>query len=295
MRRLWAILGLLCGLAAGCLTGEPAAAPDRWLERLSPFQGKAAFDVVVMDVALVQVPVGDRYLNQDLWAAADEQIIPAERRGSMEDNGLRIGLAGAIPPEGLLNLIVSPRNCPEPRRIQTHTGNSTTVPLGSTFAELNFLLHDDAHPTGQPVSLADADIGLMVTPTLTPEGRVHLQFVPQVEHGKTALQPGPAADRSGWELQQQRPCERYPFLAWETTISPGEYLVVGACYDRRGTLGHRAFIRTEPVPVQRILVLRASPLKPEPMAGAIADDPSFRKAPPLACQAQFTAARATRD
>jgi hypothetical protein len=278
-------------MLAGCLTGAPQATPQRLSERMKPFQGASACDVVVMDVAFVEVPVGDHFVNQDLWTSADEQVIPAERRGSIEDNGLRIGLVGAVPPQGLLNLLMSPRSCPEPRRIQTHAGTETTVAIRPTLPHCGFRLFDESHPKGAAVVFEGADAGLIVTPTLLPNGHVSLQLLPEVEHGQTSLQPAPAADRSGWQLQQQRPSERYPYLGWEMTLAPGEYIVIGARYERPDTLGHRAFIRTEPAPVQKLLVIRAAPLKAEPMAGAITEDPSFQKAPPLACQAPFTGVR----
>jgi hypothetical protein len=236
------------------------------------------------------MPVGDLYINQNLWAVADEQVIPAEKRAVMEDNGFRLGqIGGALPPQ-LQNLVTSKRSCADPRRVQTHSGSTVRIPLGTTMPLCTFGLHDDKKIT--PVTLEDADCVLAVTPTLTEDGRTRLQFVPEVHHGHSALLAGPAADRSGWELQQQRPTEHYQALAWEVCVNPGEYLVIGARFERGDTLGHRTFLRGQPEPCQRLVVLRAGRLQPRAITGAPIDEQvSANQVPSLARQAGFAAAR----
>ena len=106
----------------------------------------------------------------------------------------------------------------------------------------------------------------------------------------------PLADRSGWTLQLQQPTEAYAALGWEVSLAPGEYLVVGARFDRPGTLGHEAFVRTdEPAPVQRLLFLRTA------RPGAVLDlglpsaasDGTSSRPPPLALQASWSSVRGT--
>src|SRR5262249_31000495 len=111
------LLGLLTALLAGCATGKVPHAVT-WLDHLRPFQGPTGPDVVSMQVALIERPVGDPYLNHELWAGADEQAIPLERKVVLEDNGLRVGQIGGIAPAKLLALLTSEKSCINPRCLQ---------------------------------------------------------------------------------------------------------------------------------------------------------------------------------
>jgi hypothetical protein len=79
-------------------------------------------------------------------------------------------------------------------------------------------------------------------------------------------------------------------------LGPNEYVLIGACYDRPDTLGHRCFIGKEPPnPAQRLLVIRTgrAPECAGITAGAAESDESLppTQEAPLAFQAFYTAAR----
>src|SRR5207248_2324524 len=93
------VLALTAALGAGCATPK-AAPPASWLQRLRPFQGPDAEDAVQMDVALIEVPLGDRSVNDGLWALIAEQL-DQETKGVLEENGLRVGQVSAPPPPEL--------------------------------------------------------------------------------------------------------------------------------------------------------------------------------------------------
>src|SRR5436305_7184312 len=98
MCRQWSLLlGLLAVPLLGCAADGPVRSTS-WLERLRPFHGPVGPDVVQMDVALLERPVGDPALNQGLWALADEQVIALEQKGVLEDNGFRVAQVGGITP-----------------------------------------------------------------------------------------------------------------------------------------------------------------------------------------------------
>jgi hypothetical protein len=291
-RRALAV-GLLTAVFVGCTTGEPVRSSS-WLEQWQAFRGPTGPDVVQMDVALLERPVGDPYLTHELWTSADEQVIAFERRSVLEENGFRIGQVGGITPAGLQALLTSERSCVNPRRIHLHADNPTTVVLGPALAQADFQVLQDGQP-GR-VTLGQAQCTLTVVPSLTPDGRVRLRFHPQVQHGEAALRPTYAPDGSGLMLQEQRPTQRFPGLAWEVTLAPNEYVVVGARADRPGTLGHRCFVLPEgPAPVQRLLVIRTSrPAGEEDFfqpASTPEGDPLPRRAPPLAYQAARSVVR----
>ena len=255
----WATLGVLCPLlAAGCVTTHaPEPAPPRRVERPLLTAPAVADDLVFIDIAVLERPVGDFYVNSPLWKFADEQVIAPDRRAVIEDNGLRLGLIGGTLPAELQDLLGSKRSCPDPRRIQTHAGTVTSLNVGTTLPECQFGLHEDGKTTA--VRLQQADCVLRVTPTFAEGAQTRLQVVPEVLHGGTTLLPRPAADRSGWELHQHRAAEGCPAAGWDVTLAPGQYLVIGGRFDRPDTLGHRMFIRPEPNPVQYVVILRGRP------------------------------------
>lgn len=282
------IIGLLTTVLAGCASADPVH-PSTWLDRLRTFQGPTGPDVVQMDVALLERPVGDGYINQELWELADEQVVAPERRAVFEDNGLRVGQIGGLTPAALQALLTSGRSCVNPRRIRLHSGSSTTLVLGPRLAQCRFDLIHQGETT--PVSLDQAQMVVTVVPALTPDGKVRLQFTPVIHHGEPALVPRPAADRSGWVLQECRPTERYDQLAWEVTLAPNEYVVIGTGFDRQETFGHQAFVRPDEVPpVQRLMVLRTT-RGPGDLGEQIGEETISGKALPLAIQAALPDAR----
>jgi hypothetical protein len=123
-----------------------------------------------------------------------------------------------------------------------------------------------------------------VVPGLTDDGRVTLRFTPEVRHGAPVMKPRPVQDPSGtksWTLVRDQPTESYPWLGWDMTLRPNEFVVVGTLLDHPDTLGHRFFLHTETTaPVQRLLVIRVGRA---PRAEA-PDEPFDDRAPPLALQ-----------
>jgi hypothetical protein len=244
---------------------------------------------VQIDVAFLERPVGDPYINQGLWTAADEQVVALESRAVLEDNGFRIGQIGGITPGELQTLLTSERSCISPRRLQLHAGKPTQVVLGPTAPACEFRIARDGIQV--PVALNKAQCTLELVPSLAKDGHISLRFLPQVQHGDSALLPKPAPDFSGWMFQQERPTERYPALGWDVTLAANEYIVIGGRLDRPHTLGHQCFVRTdEQMPVQRLLVIRTARLTPE-VQQATAEN--GYAAPPLACQAAYSTARGT--
>lgn len=285
------LLGLLTCLLGGCLTEQPLHPPSSWMERLRLGQGPGRPDVVVMEVALLERPVGDEYINKELWALTDEQTIPLERKSLLEDNGLRIGQVGGIPPARLLALLTSKRSCANPRRIYLTPQKPFPIALGPRAVSCHFEMEEDGELV--PIDLEQAECSLSVVPSLTDNGQIRLRFTPQIRHGEVTLMPQPAPDRHGWVLQETQPTEVYSSLAWEVTLPPEEYVVVGGRFDRPRTLGHQFFIRAdETVPVQRLLVLRTRCLAQDRIPGSCAADeeePTASRSLPLAVQAAYSA------
>jgi hypothetical protein len=298
MRHRQALLpGLLAVLLCGCVSHD--AVPTSWLDRFHQMQGPTGPNVVQMDVALLECPFGDGYLDRDLWTQLDEQVLTLEQKNLLEDNGFRIGQVGGITPPGLQGLLMSARNCPNPRRITLRAGQSYDLLIGPPLPLCRFRMQQDGEAA--ELHLEQAQCLLTVVPALTTDGRTTLRFAPQVRHGDTRLQPRPAADLSGWMWKVHQPTEEYAHLAWEVTLAPNEYVVIGGRAEDRAadarppTLGNRCFLRPEETPpTRRLLVIRTGRTPPRldlDAEGTAEQAAEEEQSPPLASQASMSTPR----
>ncbi|HLJ94100.1 MAG TPA: hypothetical protein VKU02_13015 [Gemmataceae bacterium] len=296
MRRGQALLvGLLIAGLAGCASDKPVRA-IAWFERWRPFRGPAAGDVIQVEVSLVERPPGDTFLNQELWALADEQVIPLERKAALEENGFHIGQLGGNTPAGLLTLLTSEQSNVNPRRLFVHTGQPNRIVLGPTATRCSFQIQQDGGPAD--VSVERAQCAFNMVASLSTDGRTRLRFTPQIRHGEKMLAPRAATDGSGFVLQEEWPTQSYAGLDWDVTLAANQYVVVGARLDRPQTLGYQCFVRREESPpAQRLLVIRTwrmtAPSAAEVLGDSTDEDASPSRTPPLALQAAWTKARGT--
>src|SRR5436305_1342775 len=173
---------LVLALTAGLLgvAGERTGRPVSWTERLRPFQADDK-DVVQIDVALVEVSAGDRFLNGELWQFVDEQVVPLEKKAQLEENGFRVGQVGSKPPQELLELLTQNRTCPAPRRCELRAGKAgRPLELGPPRAKTSFRLYQGEQSSA--VEREQATCCLLVVPSLDEEGRTKLTCTPQVRH-----------------------------------------------------------------------------------------------------------------
>ena len=90
-----ALMPILLSTLSGCTWTEPAE-PSAWMRR---FQSQALSpDHALIEVALIERPLGDDYINRSVWQHTDELIIDLELRGALDDNGLRVGQLVGAPP-----------------------------------------------------------------------------------------------------------------------------------------------------------------------------------------------------
>jgi hypothetical protein len=288
--RLPLVFALWTAVAAGCGTVDETRT-TAWLPHFNPFQGPTGPDVIHMEVALLERPLGDRYINGELWEQADERLIGPQRQALMEGSGFRIGLvSGLMTPPDLLALLTSKRCCVNPRGRQVRAGHPTSVKLGPAVPQCRFRIEQDGRPVD--VEFEQAELRLRVVPALMKDGRTTLRCTPQVLHGEMTSVYRPADDHSGWLMDNQRPAEDYTALNWEASLAPSEYLVIGGRYDRPDTLGHQCFVRPdETVPVQRLLVIRSRPQQRQPEASSPAVPTESSKTVPASAPLALQAAR----
>jgi hypothetical protein len=242
-----------------------------------------------LQVSVIELLVGDRSLNRDLWASIDEGAVNLDRRAVLEDNGFRVAVAGGSASDTLNELLKSKRSNPDPHQIQTRTGTTKTLLLGGLRAACEFQLKLDGEPAA--TEFKQAQCAVAVTPALASDGRVVLAFVPQVQHGSPKLL---THDEHGdFVLNGRRPAEPFPALSFEVTLAAQDYVVVGTWSEKESTLGHCCFVTPDGArPVQRLLVIRAgrqlAPAIPDGAAPAEGTETTTAARPPLAYQAALT-------
>jgi hypothetical protein len=286
---LWWLLAVLLG---GCAHGLPARSTS-WFDRLKSLPVPTGPDVIHIDVVLLERPINDSYINQEVWMAADEQAIPLERKAVLEENGFRIGQIGGATPAELQSLLTSERSCVNPRHLFLRAGTAKVLGLGPELSQCRFQIARAGE--NSLVALDQAACNLRMLPTLTEKGQLRIQFTPEVEYGNQELAAQPAEDGSGLTLRPRQPTQSFPALSWEVLLAPNQYLIVGTYPDRPESLGYQCFLRRdEAAPVQRLLVMRAW------RSGAAADiestfwpddDVKQNASTPLALQATWTKAR----
>jgi hypothetical protein len=276
------ILVLLAVWPTGCLTTRPDRSPTL-SEARRAFQGPVGEDVVHLQVALIERPAGDRYLNQELWELVDDEGMGFERKKVLKANGLRVCQIGGQPPAGLLGLMLSSASNPNPRGISCRTDKPIPVQLGPPLARCGFQLLQDGDAL--PVDFDQAQCQIDVVPHLADDNRIRLHFVPRIKHGEVKQTAYPLRAPSGvleWGQRWDQEDVEYPALAWDLTVGTNELVVIGTRPDWEETLGHRFFINGEGAkPIQRLLVLRLA----RAASGGASETAVSSKSPPLASRA----------
>jgi hypothetical protein len=283
--------GLLLALPLGCAT-EQAVRPGGF-DALRGGQPPLGPDAVLMDVAVIERPAGDRYLNGELWECADEHAVPLEQKTVLDDNGFRVGHVIGSTPGKLQALLTSERHCIYHRRQILPAGKSLTLLVGRTVPEARYQIGQEPE-----VVLERAQACLVAVPTLTRDGHTRLQFTPQFRHGETLPEYEAASDLSGWVLSYGRRNKTYPALAWEVSLAPNEYVLIGAAADNPQAVGYQCFVQDDgEAATQRLLVIRTgrqADLDDEPPAEGTDRLPADAAAAPLALQATWVTARGHR-
>jgi hypothetical protein len=247
-------------------------------------------DVVQMNVAVLEVPVGDPYINEELWGLADEQQLAQDRKSAIHENGFRIGQIRGITPPGLQALLTSERFNPNPRYQQVRAGLPCIIDLGPPLAECQCRVRDNGRTL--PVEAAGAQLGIEVIPALTADGRVSLHLGPRIGRGRASRNPASPGEAPLWMLLTQRSARTFPELSCDVTLEPNEYVVIGGVLDATETLGNRSFIRPEETnTVQRLLVIRTARVMPEVPCDGSEGVGNLTHVPPLALQAVWSSVR----
>jgi hypothetical protein len=263
MRRWGAgVLVVVCLCLGGCLSGEQGHT-SAMLSRMHIPHTTLGPDGALVDIVLVERPLGDPFLNGELWTNTDCQVVGLEKKALLDDNGFCVGQVIGMNPAKLQNLIQSNRYCVTSRRQLLPAGTPTTVAMGPPQARCEFRVKTD--DGNHDIDLDQGQCTICIVPSLTNDGRTRLKFTPQVLYGSTVPDIQVAPDRLNFLYQWKRPNKIYDALSWEVTLAPNQYLVIGTHFDENvpedapQSLGSQCFLQDGSGGFkQRILVIRTT-------------------------------------
>jgi hypothetical protein len=235
----------LPAVVAGCASWnhEPAETSKLPPARMSP-------DAVVLELAFVRLPVGDRESYDAIWSQCDEQHFTPELRQDLAANGLRAGVLGQQLPgalraalEGAANLIEEraedigtndTQTDLKQRRLQCRTGRRAKIVVSKTHPSLSFLTLEEGRVHGNVLEYAPGLLALKPYPQ--GDGRVRLDLTPEIEHGELRTQwvgqEGSLVQRVG---RERVILDRLRSVA---TLRAGQVLVLSTTPDLKGVGEH---------------------------------------------------------
>jgi hypothetical protein len=276
---------------AGCLNDRPARSTSL-IDRVRGIGGPSGPDAVFIEYTHVERPAGDSAMNRQIWSQVDELVIPAETRALLAENGLRCGVVGGLLPSELESMLQNPRSPLGSRQRRLYVNNSAPIVVGGPVAQAEYRVRPTLESKETTIRFEQAKFVMNFTPAHGDSGRLSLKCVPEVEYNDRKRWTPIGAAGEAWA--DQKPVERYPALAFEVSLSPREFLVIGADFSRGNWLGNQMFTdNPASQKVQRLLIIRAGHV-------ASADSnrppktPSKDEVVPLASQAEVSAARGSR-
>jgi hypothetical protein len=231
-------------------------------------------DSVALDILFIRTPFGDGETNGKLWEEIDEQHFPSEVRRELAKNGFRVGVVGTQMPVGLSKLMpladeqrdddksgpVSPGRTEGDSLVtgwhsQCRPGRRLEIAASGVYDELPVLMCEESGLCGQSYAQAQGMFAVKQFPEV--DGRVRLDFVPELHFGQARQRPVPA--ECGFKLEVRRSRRVFDKLAFSATLMPGQMVVLGCLPNRPGSLGHHFLTQVSSGQrEQKLLVIRLS-------------------------------------
>jgi hypothetical protein len=261
IRRRSLLVAALFAAAGGCARWlakpeEPSKLPPA---RMSP-------DSVVLELAFVRLPVGDRAAYDAIWMAADEQHFSPELRRELAANGMRVGVLGQQLPGELRAALDAAASLHEERvedtdtsdtqisrsqrRLSCRTGRRAKIVVSKSQPSMAFLTHEEGQVRGR--LLESAQCLLALRPYPQGDGRVRLDITPEIEHGELKTQW--AGQDGTWMQRVGRDRVILDRLRSAATVMAGQVLVLSTTPDVKG-LGEHFFSETAGGHEERTLLL----------------------------------------
>lgn len=272
----------------GCLNDRPARSTSL-IDRVRGIGGPSGPDAVFIEYTIIERPAGNAEMNRGIWKQIDELALPSETRALLGENGFRCGVIGGLLPSELETLIQNPRSAIGSRQRRLYVNNPAVITLSGPNALAEYQVRPTLEGTETTAHFENAKFAMNFVPVHGTDGRTKLKCVPEVEFTDKKHWTPTGATGEGWA--NNKPLERYQGLAFEVNLSPREFLVIGADFNRGNWLGNRMFNDTTAgEKVQRLLVIRTGRLAAADL-DLTARNLSKDGVVPLALQAKNSAAR----
>jgi len=250
-------------------------------------------DSIAVEIFNVPIASHQNELLQQLWREVDEQSLPPELRRELLAEGFRVGVLGSLLSPALAQLLTvsadaradtpwgevhefsvaeAARGPTMSRHLHTLLPGMRTViktfDENSRLPEVSLFWKKDGMMCGQTYRGA---LGLIcISATANRDGSAQIQIVPELEHGLLEQRLRPQA---GFIVQETgRPRHIFESLTISQRLLPGQWLLLGTTTLDSAGAGRAFFSRSDPVPEQRLLVIRfvsattglSSPHSPSP-------------------------------
>lgn len=263
----WAVWMALS--TAGCQLFETPDAAEKFEKMLQT--ATPARESVYMEILLVLVPEERLDALEAVWLQADEQIVDAAVRRELARNGLRAGVIGPAPPDGLAELLqtdASPKvdesgwqSIPldkdstitgHRKQLRPHTRMEITAP--AVYDELPLFIGTDSGVTGNDYKDAQGIYALQWSPL--PQGRIEVELTPELQHGRYRRQYSPG-EGNLLQVQMDKSREIFEKLRLRVPLSAGQMLLVSGDLQGSGSLGHHMHtLPTTDGPQHRLVLIR---------------------------------------
>jgi hypothetical protein len=253
----YALAGMLAAAGVGCkkplnLTAEPANSTiARSLTPMVPAEG------LLVQSVMIEQPVGDAFLDCELWRAA-RPVGEPETRALLAENGLRAGILSGTLPQRFQDLIHSDADTVSPSEMSFNTRKEAVIPTAGPVDPCRFELLTDLAGQKRPIEFRGARCGVLVRPRAEGGGRVIVYCEPQIQHGERRDRYRPNEDGTGFVKTEEMPLERFSKVGFDAVLGAGDCLVIGWNAEQTDSLGQALFaVEINNRPRQRVLVIRA--------------------------------------
>ena len=270
------LLALSVGLCASCESlrlekeVEPIPTERKQLQRQT-----LAPDAVVFDAIIAHVPYNDRELAKALWNDVDEQELADSSRRALNEQGFRVGLIGAAPPDSLTKILslkgrelrssvleevdysrtestLDPISYSKP--VNLREGMKSSVEMRDELIPSIPILERDHDGSLCGKTYADASPVFCIAIKRSQDGSVLFDVAPLLRYG--APQSVTRYRHGQLVRAQERPTKSFDALRFSLALRPGQFLVIGATDSQTNALGKYFFSDGGEDFEQTFLVLR---------------------------------------
>ena len=209
---------------------------------------KMTADAVEMEVAVADISTNQLGDFETVYNESDCMQCPLDVRRRLDAEGFRVSVVSSASPTGLQELLKPTDVAPDRfdafkqelasrgllgkkshlklhRQIQKKDGEEYLIEISDIHAQATILL-PSSPGTSEPVTVQNAQACFRMTTWPQSDGKVRLEFVPEIHHGASRSRFGIANRQFAFE--DRRSIVRIDALQFEITVASGETVMIAA-------------------------------------------------------------------